>query len=118
MSITEFVNSHPLINWSGVEKQIDAPKGTIRVNGNRPIPTKYQPFIVAIIKDYGYTDDAPEQPAQATPEHEDMYEFTYDHDMIRYVSTDGLNRTIKPNGTHLYIKGQDLNLPFEYKQPY
>lgn len=122
MNIIEFINSHPLINWGGVEKIIGAPKGTIRVNSNRSIPAKYMPLIMSIITDYGYNNDASQQQETITIKPintggADMYEFTYYRDMIRYISTEG-NKSIKPEGLHIYIKKDDIKLPFEYIKSY
>lgn len=121
MSITEFINSHPMINWGGVEKMIGAPKGTIRVNSNRSIPAKYEPLIMCIIGAYGYVNDMlPQQPAIAENPVDtvstDMLEFTFMDGKLKYITTDDSVKSTTPNGISVYVKEDDLKLFFPYKK--
>lgn len=119
MSIIEFINSHPLINWSGVEQLVGAPKGTIRVNSNRSIPAKYQELIVDVIEAYGYNADILPQPKPLTVTNDSMLELNYYKDgMFRYISMDNMTRFIKPNNISVFIDKKLIKLPFEYKKSF
>lgn len=53
MELQEFVNSHPLIKWSAIEKQLGITIGTIRVGG-KSINEKYVTQVEALLVPYGY----------------------------------------------------------------
>lgn len=52
--ITEWMIAHPLINASGIEKALDLPHGTIRMDGSRNIPEQHVDRIIVLLSKYGY----------------------------------------------------------------
>jgi hypothetical protein len=52
MDIKEFLRTHPFIKVYSIEKELNLPVGTIRVNNPRPIPEKYQQLIVESLANY------------------------------------------------------------------
>jgi hypothetical protein len=52
MEIKEFMQSHPAISYSYVEKELGIPHGMFREK--RPIPEAYRERIAALLSDYGY----------------------------------------------------------------
>ena len=52
MDIKEFLRTHPFIKVYSIEKELNLPVGTIRVNNPRPIPEKYQQLIIESLQNY------------------------------------------------------------------
>jgi len=57
MDIKEFLINHSLISASSIERVLNIPKGTIRLNDSRSIPDKHKANIINLLKDYGWQDD-------------------------------------------------------------
>jgi hypothetical protein len=52
MDIKEFLKSHPFIKVYAIERELNLPTGTIRVNTDRKIPEKYQQLIIESLANY------------------------------------------------------------------
>jgi hypothetical protein len=64
--IIEFINTHPMVSWSGIEKELSLPKGTLRSGHN--MNTKYIVPVEQIITKYGYSQQYREDTQIETPQ--------------------------------------------------
>jgi len=53
MKLQEYIDTHTLIKWNAIEKELGIPTGTIRVGGN--IPSKYEEGVISRLESYGYS---------------------------------------------------------------
>jgi hypothetical protein len=66
--IKDFLINHPGISIHWVEKQCGIPISTIKLHGDRPIPTKYIQPIKELLASYGWMDtDVPELSIPTVP---------------------------------------------------
>jgi hypothetical protein len=56
-NIKEWLKDHQLITANSIEKLLNIPTGTIRINDKRAIPEKYIKQIESILVDYGYNSN-------------------------------------------------------------
>ena len=54
MTIVEFMDLHPMISISGIERELGLTKGTLRKG--KEVPEKYRERIIVLLEGYGYNN--------------------------------------------------------------
>jgi hypothetical protein len=112
--IKQFLRDHPLISPNGIEKALNIPTGTIRLNSDRPIPERYISIISDLLGKYGLNHSSqviqqPIEPSQMASNN--MVECIIRNDHIGTITNGAIklfNRVKLLDNTIVYVKESDI----------